>query len=286
MRLLVLLAIAAGRLALVAAIAVPQPQPLPLPPARDSLPPARVPTIADNGLPGLQRAGDTRDTGDIDIALNTLPGRRIGRLGGYTREEFEERAAVAAHVLDSVAAGGRVVRVVVVSTVTSTELQTVTTTGTITPTPTPPPPSTTPSSFSSLSGNTSSSSPSSSRSCDLRYCDAGTSYCEYWGGYSSFDVSQGRPIPGETRTSIGVCSSRASPGPVDSTTTTSSSARGSSSSSSSSSSTSSSQSYSGSYHYSSRSTPGSSSSYNPLDSITCTSTIKSSVSPSSAAVLK
>lgn len=265
MKLFVPLAFVAGHIATVAAIAVPHP----LPPSRDSFPPARVPTIDDTDLPGLQRAG-----GNIDTAPDSLPGRRIGRLGGYSREEELEGEGV------------HVVRVVVVSTVTSTELQTVTTTGTITPTALPPPPSTTPSSFSSFSssfsnsffsGNStssfSSSSSSSSRSCDLRYCDAGTSYCEYWGGYSSFDVSQGRPIPGETRTSIGVCSSRASPGPVDSTTTTSSSSGASSTSSS------------GSYHYSSRSKSGSSgrsSSYNPLDSITCTSTIKSSASASGA----
>ncbi|CAK7204922.1 hypothetical protein SEUCBS139899_007684 [Sporothrix eucalyptigena] len=95
-----------------------------------------------------------------------------------------------------------IVRIIVVGTTTRTEFETVLTTSTITPTTfasatesgpviasTTPPPAT----------------PTISRSCDLRYCDAGTSYCEYWGGYSSFDVSAGRPIPGETRTSIGIC---------------------------------------------------------------------------------
>ncbi|CAK7228004.1 hypothetical protein SBRCBS47491_006757 [Sporothrix bragantina] len=85
-----------------------------------------------------------------------------------------------------------VVQVVEVTTTTQTEFETVLTTSTVTPTASPSSPLT--------------SAPASSiTSCDLRYCDAGTSYCEYWGGYSSFDVSQGRPIPGETRTSIGVC---------------------------------------------------------------------------------
>ncbi|CAK7264791.1 hypothetical protein SEPCBS119000_001177 [Sporothrix epigloea] len=82
---------------------------------------------------------------------------------------------------------------VALATTTRTEFEAILTTSTVTPTisvtATPPP--------------TTTASPV--HACDLRYCDAGTSYCEYWGGYSSFDVSHGRPIPGETRTPIGVC---------------------------------------------------------------------------------
>ncbi|KIH92176.1 hypothetical protein SPBR_03201 [Sporothrix brasiliensis 5110] len=243
MRLIIPLAVAAGSLSTVAAIAVP----LPLQPARDSFPPARLPTTAWSDRSGPLRAEYTEDA----RAPDTLPGRRIGRLGGYSRQDTAVANAVEPLV----------VHVVVVSTTTSTEFQTATTTGTITPTAKRPTP------LSTKSPTTAapfSSSRSSSLSCDLRYCDAGTSYCEYWGGYSSFDVSQGRPIPGETRSSIGVCSTRASPGPVDSTTSSSSSstssrAGGRSSSSSSSSST-------------------AFSSKDPLDSITCTSAIKSTAS--------
>lgn len=234
MRLFIPLAVAAGPLVTIAAIAVP----LPLPPVRDSFPPAHVPTIAETDHPSLRRTEDTD-------APYTLPGRRIGRLGGYYRED---RAA--APLVSNVTKG--VVRVVVISTTTSTEFETVTTTGTITPTATPSAGSSSPSTTSAPSGS------SSSRSCDLRYCDAGTSYCEYWGGYSSFDVSQGRPVPGETRTSIGVCSTRATPGPIDSTTSASASS-------------------SSSYDdYNSSSTTALGSSNDPLDSITCTSTIKTS----------
>ncbi|KJR87824.1 uncharacterized protein SPSK_07931 [Sporothrix schenckii 1099-18] len=242
MRLIIPLAVAAGSLSPVAAIAVP----LPLQPARDSFPSARVPTTAWSDRPGPLRAENTEDT----RAPDALPGRRIGRLGGYSRQDTAVGNAVESLF----------VHVVVVSTTTSTEFQTATTTGTITPTAKRPTPLSTKSPTTSAP---SSSSRTSSLSCDLRYCDAGTSYCEYWGGYSSFDVSQGRPIPGETRSSIGVCSTRASPGPVDSTTTSSSSSSRAGGRSSSSSSSSSSAAFS---------------SKDPLDSITCTSAIKSTAS--------
>lgn len=44
----------------------------------------------------------------------------------------------------------------------------------------------------------------SSVSCNYRYCDGSTSWCFYWAGVTSYDVSLG-PVPGETRTEIGSC---------------------------------------------------------------------------------
>ncbi|EFX00563.1 hypothetical protein CMQ_7565 [Grosmannia clavigera kw1407] len=44
-------------------------------------------------------------------------------------------------------------------------------------------------------------------SCDIRYCQNGTSYCRYWGGYTSFDISLRRPVPGETYMTLGLCGS-------------------------------------------------------------------------------
>lgn len=40
--------------------------------------------------------------------------------------------------------------------------------------------------------------------CDYSYCDGSVSWCFYWGGITSYDVSLG-PVPGETRTSVGEC---------------------------------------------------------------------------------
>jgi hypothetical protein len=44
----------------------------------------------------------------------------------------------------------------------------------------------------------------SSISCDIRYCDGSTSWCHYWAGITSYDPTLG-PLPGETRTSLGLC---------------------------------------------------------------------------------
>lgn len=143
--------------------------------------------------------------------------------------------------VDDSLAVAHVRRIVVVHTTTRTTLETVTLTGTVTPTTAAP----------------------FTQSCDLRYCNAGTSYCAYWGGYSSFDVSQGRPIPGETRTSIGVCTddtflsgslSGSPPGPSRKVTPKSSS---------------------GCTRPANPTTGLTSSSRDPLDSITITSTIQS-----------
>ncbi|CAK7217626.1 hypothetical protein SCUCBS95973_003218 [Sporothrix curviconia] len=149
-------------------------------------------------------------------------------------------------------------RAVEVATTTRTEFETVLTTSTVTPTASAP---------TTLSPPSSITAASSARSCDLRYCDAGTSYCEYWGGYSSFDVSLGRPIPGETRTSVGVCTGIT---PVLGSHTSkiwlSSEPGGGSSSTSTSTSTSSASATSAKATIST--------SHNPLDTLTCTSTIE------------
>ncbi|CAK7562416.1 MAG: hypothetical protein SEPTF4163_000260 [Sporothrix epigloea] len=128
--------------------------------------------------------------GRISVDAAILPDLRRPEINSapepHSVYDLEERKASGNETLD-------VMRAVAMATTTRTEFETVLTTSTVIPTvnvtATPSPTMTA----------------SSTRSCDLRYCDAGTSYCEYWGGYSSFDVSQGRPIPGETRTSIGVC---------------------------------------------------------------------------------
>ena len=45
--------------------------------------------------------------------------------------------------------------------------------------------------------------------CSYEYCDGQTSWCFYWGGITGYDVSLG-PLPGEVRTSIGLCGSAVS----------------------------------------------------------------------------
>ncbi|CAK7271347.1 hypothetical protein SEPCBS57363_004569 [Sporothrix epigloea] len=128
--------------------------------------------------------------GRISVDAPILPDIRRSGINGapeaHRVHALEEKKASGNETLD-------VMRAVAMATTTRTEFETVLTTSTVMPTvnvtATPSPTMTA----------------SSTRSCDLHYCDAGTSYCEYWGGYSSFDVSHGRPIPGETRTSIGVC---------------------------------------------------------------------------------
>ncbi|EPE07307.1 hypothetical protein F503_07958 [Ophiostoma piceae UAMH 11346] len=100
--------------------------------------------------------------------------------------------------------------VVVTTTVAVQDITTTTTnTATVTDTATPSVDATT--EFSSSvpsvgsSGNATTSFAMPSQSCDLLYCDSGTSYCVYWGGYSSYDYTQHHPVPGETRTAIGTC---------------------------------------------------------------------------------
>ncbi|RDA92215.1 hypothetical protein CP533_5711 [Ophiocordyceps camponoti-saundersi (nom. inval.)] len=45
--------------------------------------------------------------------------------------------------------------------------------------------------------------------CDYSYCDGSSSWCFYWAGITSYDVSRG-PVPGETRVPIGPCGAAAS----------------------------------------------------------------------------
>ncbi|RCI10314.1 hypothetical protein L249_8441 [Ophiocordyceps polyrhachis-furcata BCC 54312] len=40
--------------------------------------------------------------------------------------------------------------------------------------------------------------------CDYSYCDGSSSWCFYWAGITSYDVSRG-PVPGETRVGLGPC---------------------------------------------------------------------------------
>jgi hypothetical protein len=40
--------------------------------------------------------------------------------------------------------------------------------------------------------------------CDYPYCSDGTKYCMYWAGVTGYDPGHG-PVPGETRTALGVC---------------------------------------------------------------------------------
>jgi hypothetical protein len=58
-----------------------------------------------------------------------------------------------------------------------------------------PPPTTTP-------------APTFTINCDNRYCDGTTSWCFYWGGVTSYDLTLG-PVPGETRTALGLCTTSA-----------------------------------------------------------------------------
>jgi len=44
--------------------------------------------------------------------------------------------------------------------------------------------------------------------CDHAYCEAGTSYCFYWAGITSYDILSG-PVPGEVRTTLGPCDAAA-----------------------------------------------------------------------------
>jgi hypothetical protein len=46
--------------------------------------------------------------------------------------------------------------------------------------------------------------PTPSIDCHYRYCESSTSWCYYWAGVTGYDVSLG-PLPGETRTALGVC---------------------------------------------------------------------------------
>ncbi|KAI0146024.1 hypothetical protein F4776DRAFT_660895 [Hypoxylon sp. NC0597] len=69
-----------------------------------------------------------------------------------------------------------------------------TTVDSVTPTPTTTPP---PSAIDSAT---------STLHCDYSYCNSlGSNVCFYWAGYTSWDVSRG-PIPGETPTILGPCS--------------------------------------------------------------------------------
>ncbi|PHH73924.1 hypothetical protein CDD80_3458 [Ophiocordyceps camponoti-rufipedis] len=40
--------------------------------------------------------------------------------------------------------------------------------------------------------------------CDYSYCDGRSSWCFYWAGITSYDISRG-PVPGETRVPLGPC---------------------------------------------------------------------------------
>ncbi|PFH54898.1 hypothetical protein XA68_12498 [Ophiocordyceps unilateralis] len=40
--------------------------------------------------------------------------------------------------------------------------------------------------------------------CDYSYCDGSSSWCFYWAGITSYDISRG-PVPGETRVPLGPC---------------------------------------------------------------------------------
>ena len=111
-----------------------------------------------------------------------------------------------------VEAGGDAPIVVVVTTTVIVQDTTTTTTddtATVTETATPSVDATadipSPAPSVGSSGNATTSYAMPSQSCDLLYCDSGTSYCVYWGGYSSYDYSQHHPVPGETRTAIGTC---------------------------------------------------------------------------------
>ncbi|KAL0930981.1 uncharacterized protein CTRU02_213716 [Colletotrichum truncatum] len=53
---------------------------------------------------------------------------------------------------------------------------------------------------------TSHAMPSPSIKCDHRWCQNGSSMCLYWAGVTGWDPFQG-PIPGETHTVLGSCSS-------------------------------------------------------------------------------
>lgn len=46
--------------------------------------------------------------------------------------------------------------------------------------------------------------PTPSIDCHFRYCESSTSWCYYWAGVTGYDVSLG-PLPGETRTPLGMC---------------------------------------------------------------------------------
>lgn len=220
---LAILAAAGGPLTVVVAIAVhlPIPPPLHPAPAQENSLRVYVPTTVEP----LSLIGHTDRIEDHTD--------RTGRIGGYPKYDKPHARAT-----DNV-----VVRVVVAAAATSTLTATTTTTTTSTTTSTESSSSSTSTTTTTTITTPAPSASSTSRSCDLRYCDAGTSYCEYWGGYSSFDVSLGRPVPGETRTSVGTCNDTAS----TSTASTTSSTAGSSSS-----------------------TSGS----DPLDTSTCTSTIQ------------
>lgn len=63
------------------------------------------------------------------------------------------------------------------------------------PPPPPPPPAPAPTTLST----------SFTKHCDQTLCSQGMKWCFYWGGITSYDVSQG-PIPGETHTVLGSCS--------------------------------------------------------------------------------
>jgi hypothetical protein len=43
--------------------------------------------------------------------------------------------------------------------------------------------------------------------CHYKYCDGMTSWCFYWAGVTTYDLSLG-PLPGETRTPLGHCTVR------------------------------------------------------------------------------
>ncbi|OTA66561.1 hypothetical protein K449DRAFT_234061 [Hypoxylon sp. EC38] len=70
--------------------------------------------------------------------------------------------------------------------------------------------------FDSLTSTTTTSSPpysidsaTTTLHCDYSYCNSlGSNVCFYWAGYTSWDVSRG-PIPGETPTILGPCSTEA-----------------------------------------------------------------------------
>lgn len=50
--------------------------------------------------------------------------------------------------------------------------------------------------------------PTTSIKCDYAYCAEGTSWCFYFAGFTTYDTSRG-PLPGETRTSLGPCGTKA-----------------------------------------------------------------------------
>ncbi|KAM0434488.1 hypothetical protein ACHAPT_003584 [Fusarium lateritium] len=56
--------------------------------------------------------------------------------------------------------------------------------------------------------------PTSTLKCDYKYCDEqGTSWCFHFVPFTTIDPTLG-PLPGETRTSIGLCGSKATEPPA------------------------------------------------------------------------